>query len=57
MLDPSLAVQISLTPEDRAWMDDIVRTVSDTWNAADPGRPLDMKCASETHVSALFFLR
>ncbi|GAA95821.1 hypothetical protein E5Q_02478 [Mixia osmundae IAM 14324] len=42
-LDPTIAPLVNLTPADRRWMDDVVRTVSDTWNANDPSRPLGMQ--------------
>lgn len=47
---------ITLTPEDRAWMDEVVRTVTDTWNAADPGRPHDMKCDPYESLQSKLFL-
>ncbi|EPQ25998.1 uncharacterized protein PFL1_06453 [Pseudozyma flocculosa PF-1] len=33
---------VGLTPADRKWMDEIVHTVNETWNPADPTRPTSM---------------
>lgn len=40
--DPKLERLVSLTPADRRWMDDLVKTVEDSWNPEDPTRPLGM---------------
>ncbi len=33
---------VNLTPEDRKWMDEVISSVVDTWNPADPTRPTSM---------------
>ncbi|GHJ86101.1 hypothetical protein NliqN6_2503 [Naganishia liquefaciens] len=40
--DKELERLVTLTPSDRAWMDQVVRSVEDTWNPADPTRPMGM---------------
>jgi len=40
--DPKLERLVSLTPSDRAWMDGVIRSVEETWNTADPTRPIGM---------------
>lgn len=42
-IDPKLQHIVNLTPEDRKWMDEIVSTVLETWNAEDPSRPSSMQ--------------
>ncbi|KAJ9107482.1 hypothetical protein QFC21_000935 [Naganishia friedmannii] len=43
--DKEVEKLVTLTPSDRAWMDQVVRSVEDTWNpasTADPTRPMGM---------------
>jgi hypothetical protein len=40
--DAKLERLVALTGADRKWMDDLVSTVEETWNPADPTRPLGM---------------
>lgn len=40
ILNPKLTALVTLTAADRKWMDEIVTTVDQSWNAADPSRPL-----------------
>uniref|UniRef100_V5ESD1 Transport protein Avl9 n=2 Tax=Kalmanozyma brasiliensis (strain GHG001) TaxID=1365824 RepID=V5ESD1_KALBG len=40
--DPKLHQMVNLTPEDRKWMDEVISSVVDTWNPADPTRPTSM---------------
>ncbi|GAK66111.1 cytoplasm protein [Moesziomyces antarcticus] len=40
--DPKLHQAVNLTPEDRKWMDEVISSVVDTWNPADPTRPTSM---------------
>ncbi|KAJ9123105.1 hypothetical protein QFC22_001295 [Naganishia vaughanmartiniae] len=40
--DKEVEKLVTLTPSDRAWMDQVVRSVEDTWNPADPTRPMGM---------------
>ncbi|GAA5857761.1 hypothetical protein JCM5353_002200 [Sporobolomyces roseus] len=42
ILNPSLTSLITLTPADRKWMDELVTTVDQSWNAEDPTRPEGM---------------
>ncbi|WVF67348.1 hypothetical protein IAT40_002103 [Kwoniella sp. CBS 6097] len=37
--DPKLDRLVALTPADRKWMDDVVRTVEETWGMAEGERP------------------
>ncbi|OCF30918.1 cytoplasmic protein [Kwoniella heveanensis CBS 569] len=37
--DPKLERLVALTPADRKWMDDVVRTVEETWGMAEGERP------------------
>ncbi|WVQ94946.1 hypothetical protein IAU59_002036 [Kwoniella sp. CBS 9459] len=37
--EPKLERLVALTPADRKWMDDVVRTVEETWNMAEGERP------------------
>lgn len=41
-LNPKIAGLVGLTAADRKWMDEIVRAVENSWNPADPHRPMDM---------------
>ncbi|SNX85189.1 related to AVL9 - protein involved in exocytic transport from the Golgi [Melanopsichium pennsylvanicum] len=40
--DPKLHQIVNLTPEDRKWMDEVISSVVETWNPADPTRPTSM---------------
>ncbi|GAA5991714.1 hypothetical protein JCM10908_001104 [Rhodotorula pacifica] len=40
ILNPKLTSLVTLTAADRKWMDEIVTLVDQSWNAADPSRPL-----------------
>ncbi|GAA5867817.1 hypothetical protein JCM3774_005866 [Rhodotorula dairenensis] len=40
ILNPKLTALVTLTAADRKWMDEIVTLVDQSWNAADPSRPL-----------------
>lgn len=40
ILNPKLTALVTLTAADRKWMDEIVTLVDQSWNAADPARPL-----------------
>ncbi|CDS01451.1 related to AVL9-protein involved in exocytic transport from the Golgi [Sporisorium scitamineum] len=40
--DPRLHQIVNLTPEDRKWMDEVISSVVETWNPADPTRPTSM---------------
>ncbi|TKY89936.1 hypothetical protein EX895_001234 [Sporisorium graminicola] len=40
--DPKLHQVVNLTPEDRKWMDEVISSVVETWNPADPTRPTSM---------------
>lgn len=40
--DPKIERLVALTSADRRWMDEIVKTVEETWNPEDPTRPLGM---------------
>ncbi|GAA5826037.1 hypothetical protein JCM10212_002201, partial [Sporobolomyces blumeae] len=42
VLNPAVTPLITLTPADRKWMDELVTTVDQSWNEADPERPLGM---------------
>lgn len=38
--DKEIERLVSLTSSDRAWMDQVVKSVEETWNPADPTRPI-----------------
>ncbi|KAG7553558.1 hypothetical protein FFLO_02990 [Filobasidium floriforme] len=40
--DKELEKLVSLTPSDRVWMDQVVKSVEETWNPSDPTRPMGM---------------
>jgi hypothetical protein len=40
--DPKIERLVALTSADRRWMDEIVKTVEETWNPEDPTRPTGM---------------
>lgn len=40
--DAKLHQMVNLTPEDRKWMDEVISSVVETWNPADPTRPTSM---------------
>lgn len=40
--DANLHHMVNLTPEDRKWMDQVISSVVETWNPADPTRPTSM---------------
>ncbi len=37
--NPNVDKVLSLTAADRAWIDEIVRDVNDSWDDADPTKP------------------
>jgi hypothetical protein len=43
ILEPKLSAWLNLTAADRKWMDEIVNTVTDSWNPDEPGRVLGDK--------------
>ncbi|SGY62276.1 BQ5605_C007g04672 [Microbotryum silenes-dioicae] len=55
VLDPKLSYLISLTAADRKWMDEIVSTVDNSYDPADPSRPVGMNfIGSEDFLRAKF---
>ncbi|KAI5481515.1 late secretory pathway protein AVL9 family protein [Pseudohyphozyma bogoriensis] len=42
ILNPKLTTWLTLTAADRKWMDEIVTTVDNSYNAADPSRPIGL---------------
>ena len=49
---------ITLTAADRKWMDEIVTTVDNSWNAQDPSRPAGMNfVGSDDFIRAKFEVR
>ncbi|KAL8278586.1 hypothetical protein RQP46_009078 [Phenoliferia psychrophenolica] len=55
ILNPKLVPFITLTAADRKWMDEIVTTVDNSWNASDPSRPAGMNfVGSDDFIRAKF---
>ncbi|KAJ9473976.1 Late secretory pathway protein AVL9 [Pseudozyma hubeiensis] len=53
--DPRLHQMVNLTPEDRKWMDEVISSVVETWNPADPTRPSSMGFhGSDDHLRIRF---
>ncbi|KZV93459.1 hypothetical protein EXIGLDRAFT_835646 [Exidia glandulosa HHB12029] len=53
--DAKLERIVALTAADRKWIDEIVKDVNDTWNEADPSRPLGMQFkGSEDYIRTKF---
>ncbi|EJD45652.1 hypothetical protein AURDEDRAFT_87548 [Auricularia subglabra TFB-10046 SS5] len=53
--DPKLERVVGLTAADRKWIDEIVKDVNDTWNEADPSRPIGMQFkGSEDYIRTKF---
>ncbi|ORX59583.1 hypothetical protein DM01DRAFT_1333049 [Hesseltinella vesiculosa] len=53
--DPKLASLTNLTMADRRWMENMVKVVLDTWDANDPGRPLqNTYLGSDDYLRARF---
>ncbi|KAH8915900.1 hypothetical protein BT69DRAFT_1340766 [Atractiella rhizophila] len=50
--DPKLSIALTLTAADRKWMDELVTTVTESWNPEDPSRPI-----GSTYVGSDDFLR
>lgn len=40
--DPKVERLVALTPSDRLWMDQVVKSVEETWNPSDPTRPIGL---------------
>ncbi|PWN43227.1 hypothetical protein IE81DRAFT_346821 [Ceraceosorus guamensis] len=54
-LDPKLQQIVNLTAADRKWMDELVHVVTESWNPADPSRPITMQyVGSDDYLRAKF---